>query len=108
MISTRNAGQTERTYTLQQEIDLWRNMDELFGPEVVFRVSDQLDESHQNTPGMWPMSNEAFQEHLRHHFPEPVILHFREEMKQQTAEPMCVRIRIAQVKYGCAEQVMLA
>lgn len=50
-----------KTYTLEKHCDLRNSTDKLLVPELVFRVSEQLDEGNQSTPWVRTMHDEALQ-----------------------------------------------
>lgn len=40
-------------------------MDKVMIPELVHWVLDQIDERYQQTPWMWPVDNQSFQQNKR-------------------------------------------
>lgn len=76
-------------------------------PEVVARVAQQLDEGHHGAPRVWAVHDEALQERSGHDLAEPLVVDFCEQEKQQRAEPVRVRIGVAQVHDGGTENMVL-
>jgi hypothetical protein len=66
---------------LQKHSDFRGDADEWFAPEVVFRVSKELDEGDEGSPRVRAMDDEAFQENLGHDFSETIVLDFEEEVE---------------------------
>ena len=53
---------TRPGHALKQPLNLLSTMSEVICPEVVAWVLDQLDESYQQPPRVWPIDNEALQQ----------------------------------------------
>ena len=49
-------------HTLKQTLNFLSTVSEVIGPEVVAGVLDQFNESDQQSPGMWPVDNQALQQ----------------------------------------------
>jgi hypothetical protein len=54
------------------------------------------------------MDDESFEEDLRHNLSESIVLDFQEEVKEQRAEPVGVRIGISEVQDNSAKEVVLS
>ena len=103
-------------------------MHKLVIPELVHRILNQLDESDQQTPRMWPVDNQALHQHtgnllleerIRRISLHPSVVHnpsipylnrlricLNKQVQQHTAEIIRETVRVSQlVRDGVQEQV---
>lgn len=83
------------THVSQEVRDLRSDTQEVFFPEFVAWVAEQLDEGDNQSPRMRTMDEEAFEQHGRDDFLELARVDLVEEVQHQRAEPVRVGIRVS-------------
>lgn len=92
---------------MQEHVDLWGDVNEIFAPEIVFWIAQQFDERDDRTPWVRAVNEETLQENPGHDLAETVVVDLQEQMHEEAAEPVSMRVGVAKVKHDSAEHMVL-
>ena len=95
------------THVLEEKGDLRRDLDELLVPEVVPGVPEKLDERDKGSPRVRTVHQKPLQQDPRDDFSELIGLNLMEQVQNEGAEPVGVRVGVTQVQNHSTEQVVL-